>query len=368
LRALLRSSLEYLEENEDSQLVRTVAAPLLFLSWCYGLVMDSRWVLSDLRPRVSVPCAVISVGNLTVGGTGKTPLVGWLGRYLYERKLAVGVVSHGYGTPTRRSFVLLRRARPSSELARRAGDETVLLSRALGTVPVASDRRKADALRRLWKKARPQVIIVDDAFQTIAIRRDLDVVAIDAVNPWGRGYLLPRGRLREKRETLSRADLVVLTRCNQSAAVPDVLRQIRELTSAPVVTTEHVFSGLWRADTWERLADGALRGKTVYAFSGIGNPESFEHSLTELGASVVGSRRFGDHHFFSLGDLEKVEDAASKLGAEFLVTTEKDAVRLPYGARSRTGGRILAVGVGLKFREGREVLEGMVLNVVAGCG
>ena len=365
MRALLRSSLEYLEENEDSRLVRTVAAPLLFLSWGYGLATDSRWLLLELKRRVTVPCAVISVGNLTVGGTGKTPLVAWLGRYLSGRNLAVAVVSHGYGSRSRDRFVMLRGARPSRELAMRAGDETVLLSRALGLVPVASGRRKLETLVELWNKARPHAVLVDDAFQTIAMRRDLDIVAVDAVNPWGRGYLLPRGRLREKRENLSRADVVVITRCNEAADISEVLSEIRELTDAPMVTAEHVLSGVSRVDTWERLSDGSLGGKNVYAFSGIGNPLSFERSLGEMGASVVGARRFGDHHFFSLTDIEKIEDSASKLGAEYLATTEKDAVRLPYGARSRAAGRIVAVGVGIRVRDGREILESMVLKAIA---
>ena len=366
MRALLRSALEYLEENEESRLVRTVASPLLVLSWGYGLAMDSRWLLLELRRPVAVPCAVISVGNLTVGGTGKTPLVAWLGRYLSGRNLAVAVVSHGYGSRSRDKFVMLKAARPSRGLARRAGDETVLLSRALGPIPVASGRRKIETLARLWDRVRPQVVLVDDAFQTIAVRRDLDVVMVDAVNPWGRGYLLPRGRLRERRENLSRADVVVITRCNEAADLSATLSDVRGLTKAPVVTADHVPDGVSRVDTWETLPSGSLAGKNVYVFSGIGNPSSFERALGEMGAVVVGARRFGDHHFFSPADMEKIEDAASKLGAEYLATTEKDAVRLPRGARTRAPGGIVAVGVGIRIRDGREALESAVLKAVAG--
>jgi tetraacyldisaccharide 4'-kinase len=362
---VLRSALEYLEENEESRLVRAAASPLLFLSWGYGLAVDSRWFLLELRRTVAVPCAVISVGNLTVGGTGKTPLVAWLGRYLKGRNLAVAVVSHGYGSRSRDRFVMLRAARPSRGLARRAGDETVLLSRALGPVPVASGRRKLETLVRLWDAVRPEVVLVDDAFQTITMRRDLDVVVVDAVSPWGRGYLLPRGRLREKRENLSRADVVVITRCNEAANLSSTLADVRGLTDAQVVTTEHVPDGVSRVGSWETLPAGSLGGKNVYAFSGIGNPSSFERALGEMGAAVVGVRRFGDHHFFSPADMEKVEDAASKLGAEYLATTEKDAVRLPRGARTRAPGGIVAVGVGIRIREGAGVLESAVLRAVA---
>ena len=365
MRALLRSALEYLEENEDSQLVRTVASPLLVLSWVYGLAVDSRWLALELRRSAEVPSAVISVGNLTVGGTGKTPLVAWLARYLSRKALSVAVVCHGYGSRSRDRFVLLSGARPSSGLARRAGDETVLLSRALGSIPVASGRKKLETLVRLWDRARPRVILVDDAFQTIGIRRDLDVVVVDAVKPWGRGYLLPRGRLRERRENLSRADVVVVTRCNEAADVSATLSDVRELTSAPVVTAEHVPDGVSRVDTWESLPAGSLGGKNVYAFSGIGNPLSFERSLGDMGAVVVGARRFGDHHFFSPADMERIEDAASKLGAEYLATTEKDAVRLPGGARTRAPGGMVAVGVGIRIRDGADALESAVLKAAA---
>ena len=365
MRALLRSALEYLEENEDSQLVRTMASPLLLMSWGYGLAMDSRWLFQELRRRAEVPCAVISVGNLTVGGTGKTPLVAWLSRYLSRRNLSVGVVCHGYGSRSRDRFILLRGVRPSSRMARRAGDETVLLSRALGSVPVASGRRKLETLVELWDRVRPHVVLVDDAFQTIAMKRDLDVVVVDAVNPWGRGYLLPRGRLRERRESLSRADVVVATRCNEAADVTATLSEIHELTSAPVVTAEHVPDGVSKAGTWETLPAGTLGGKNVYAFSGIGSPSSFERALGEMGAVVVGTRRFGDHHFFSPSDLVKVEDAASRLGAEYLATTEKDAVRLPQGTGTRASGGIVAVGVGIRIRDGSEHLERAVLGAVA---
>jgi tetraacyldisaccharide 4'-kinase len=230
---------------------------------------------------------------------------------------------------------------------------------------VASGRRKLETLVRLWDAVRPEVVLVDDAFQTITMRRDLDVVVVDAVSPWGRGYLLPRGRLREKRENLSRADVVVITRCNEAANLSSTLADVRGLTDAQVVTTEHVPDGVSRVGTWETLPAGSLGGKNVYAFSGIGNPSSFERALGEMGAAVVGVRRFGDHHFFSPADMEKVEDAASKLGAEYLATTEKDAVRLPRGARTRAPGGIVAVGVGIRIREGAGVLESAVLRAVA---
>ncbi len=358
--------LEYAEENEDSELVRTVFSPLLVLSWCYGLAMQGRWILLDLSRRISVPCPVVSVGNITVGGTGKTPLVALLAQRLAAMNVSVGVVSHGYGRAMGDGFVLMRGAMPSAELARRAGDEAVLLSRVLPRVPIASGKSKGHSLQRLWHKSRPQMILVDDAFQTIRLERDLDVVAVDAVNPWGRGYLLPRGRLREPKESLSRADLVVLTRCNQAEGLEVLTAEVRKLTRAPVVMAEHVLGGVWRPDTWQKLPDSFLAGKSVYAFSGIGHPGSFEQTLSELGASVMGARRFGDHHFFSVADIDRVDGAASRLGAEFLVTTDKDAVRLPGGALARAGVRMLAVGAAVRIKEGAETLDALLMGVLAG--
>ncbi|MCX5800689.1 MAG: tetraacyldisaccharide 4'-kinase [Candidatus Eisenbacteria bacterium] len=353
--------MQYIEQHERHAWLRVAASPLLALSWVYEVGLNLRWILQELRNKASVPCPVVSVGNMTVGGTGKTPTVAWVAEFLVRNGIRIAIVSHGYGGGGR--FVLLRDQVPRADIAAMAGDEAVLLSHTLPGVPVASGRRKARVLLRAWRRLRPDVIVIDDGFQSISIRRDLDVVAVDATNPWGSGHLLPRGRLREKRENLSRADVVVLTRCNQCGDFSLLVEEIKTLTDAPIVKADHVVRGVRKLDTDAQAEPKVLAGAGVYAFSAIANPASFERTLQDAGASLVGVRRFSDHHFFSAEDLAEVESEAVFARAKFLVTTEKDAMRLPSAWTLNRGIPLLAVGISLSVTEGREILESLLLGL-----
>lgn len=366
MRDVLEEVLRYLEHNKDSLLVNAVASPLLVLSWCYGGALKARWALEEFRSKAKVPCAVVSVGNLTVGGTGKTPMVAWLAEFLAQAGVKVAVVSHGYGARIAGGFVLLKGQEPSADVSALAGDEAVLLSHMLGSIPVASGRRKASAVLKTWRTVRPDVLVLDDAFQSISISKDLEIVVVDAMNPWGSGHLLPRGRLREPKESLSRGDVIVLTRCNQADDTDELEREIEGFTRAPIVKAEHVLRGAWRIDTWEGTKPENMRGAAVYAFSAVANPASFEETLREAGVRLVGLRRFSDHYFFSAEDLEEIGREASQARAEFLVTTEKDAMRLSMGdGMPRLGIPLLAVGITLEIVEGREALDGALSRLTA---
>ncbi|MFH0777268.1 MAG: tetraacyldisaccharide 4'-kinase [Candidatus Eisenbacteria bacterium] len=361
MKALLTELLQYLEEHEDSLVLRAGAWPLLVLSWAYGLVLKLRWLLIGLTNPVRVPCAVVSVGNITVGGTGKTPLTAWLAQFLDRRGFKVAVVGHGYGARRGQSFVLLRGAELSSQAPLLAGDEAALLSRVLPSLPVASGSRKSAVLLSVSRKLKPHVVLMDDAFQSILVRRDLDIVLIDATNPWGKGYLLPRGRLREPKESLSRADIVVLTRCNQASGLGGLAMEIESLTTAPIVRAEHVIRGLWRLPSWTEMDTHALERTKVFALSGIANPLSFEETLSQAGAEIVGAGRFPDHHFFSGKDLARMREEASAAGAQFVIATEKDALRFPEGAGFSDRMPALALGVRLEIVAGRDIMERMLL-------
>ncbi|UCF78146.1 MAG: tetraacyldisaccharide 4'-kinase [Candidatus Eiseniibacteriota bacterium] len=365
MKDVLEGALHYLESRRDSSLVNALAAPLVPLSWCYGLALSLRWSLEEFRSKLAVPCTVVSVGNMTVGGTGKTPMVAWVAQFFHRMGVRTAVVSHGYGARTSGSYVLLREQDPSPRVSSVAGDEAVLLSHLLGSVPVASGWTKASAVRRTWRALRPQVIVLDDGFQSISIRKDLEIVLVDATNPWGSGHLLPRGRLREPKQNLSRGDVVVITRCNQVQNTQALESEIRRLTRAPIVRGEHVLRGVWKVDSWEEAKPEVLEKAAVYAFSGVANPESFEQTLRETGVRLVGSKRFSDHHFFSAHDLEAIREEASHVKTEFLVTTEKDAMRLPVeGEMPRLGIPLLAVGIELRTAEGTEALQRALLSAL----
>lgn len=271
------------------------------------------------RPtRLDVP--VISVGNLAVGGTGKTPFVAALAKRLLETGRRPGILARGYGPE------VVHAGEPGGPL----NDEGAVLRHMLGkAVPQRQDPDRVRGGRALLE-AHPEidVLLLDDGFQHWAIARDLDIVLLDATCPFGYGRLLPRGRLRERPSALGRAGLIVLTRMGgmDNAARERLLSQVGGYTSAPLSGTRTLPTALWTGEREEPPA--ALDGTPVYAVSGIGNPQAFTRTLEGLGATVVGRRTFPDHHGGSRSDWERIEGAAKEAGAKRIVVTRKDAVKL----------------------------------------
>jgi tetraacyldisaccharide 4'-kinase len=275
---------------------------------------DRGWLQS-----FSVPAAVVSVGNLTVGGTGKTPLVEALALFFSEEGFRPAVVSRGYGRKAGKGVVVSDGKRILCD-AEKTGDEPLLLARRLPGIPVLVD---ADRVAGAAKAARDfgcDLILLDDGFQHRRLRRDADVVVLRRRNPYGNGLVLPAGPLREPKRGLNRAQVLVLT--GDGPEAPDI-PPLAALSANP------------RPVHWVEYPSGrehpldALRHRFVFAFSGIGNPESFARTLAELGVMLVGPHRaFRDHHRYSPGDVKRVAGLADSHGAVAVVTTEKDAVRL----------------------------------------
>jgi 3-deoxy-D-manno-octulosonic-acid transferase/tetraacyldisaccharide-1-P 4'-kinase len=293
-----------------------------------------------LRSR-RLPAMVISVGNLTVGGTGKTPFVAWLAERLEREGHSVGVLTRGYRGLGRRKSVT---GIPSS-----AADEPELLrTRLAGRVPIAIGHDRYEAAQPLLARG-VNWFVMDDGFQHLQLQRDVDVVLVDATDPFG-GGLLPSGRAREPRQALRRADILVITRAVRAPGLEAALRRYSdapifyaatawdELVPLPVEACKVLpFAGgaglsSFGADTMLSLA--SPNGQPRYfAFCGIGNPEAFFSDLSrwsdQLRGSIVGTRAFPDHHSYSADDLLAVENAARKSGGTALVCTEKDALNLP---------------------------------------
>ncbi|MBQ9566241.1 MAG: tetraacyldisaccharide 4'-kinase [Synergistaceae bacterium] len=296
-------------------LVRAVAAALDFL-YRHGL------------QRVEEPpLPLVSVGNLTYGGTNKTPFVEMLARMMEERGVLPGIVSRGY-TSRNPNVRVLRDGAGDRDTA---GDEPLLLSRRLPHVPVAVAKRRIDGVRALAARD-VELVIADDAFQHRALGRDVDITLIDAACPFGNGRLVPAGILREPVERLSRAGLVVLTKADQVSV--DSLAALKERVER-FIPKEQIFTSRLEIDGWARW-DGALRpseppekGAKILAFSAIGNPESFIRSLGDAGLSIVRERRFKDHHRYSAKELAGLCSEAGAVGAGALVCTEKDLYNLP---------------------------------------
>ena len=300
-----------------------------------------------LRVRgIDVP--IVSVGNLTVGGTGKTPMVEWLVRNFQTRGLNPGLLSRGYGR----------------EAGRELNDEGEQLAESLPGVPHVQDRDRVAGAAELADRG-VDVIVLDDGFQHRRLQRDLDLVLIDATRPWGlppaaQGEapvraLLPRGFLREPVDALGRAQMIVVTRAAavDRDALESLLRELEGLApGVPLAQANHAIRGLRelggaRSEDREHGVD-ALTGQVVDLVSGIGNPSSFERSVREAGAQIGEHRVFPDHHAFGESDL-------TGLGSRPIVVTAKDAVKL----RGRAQG-LWVLEIAFEFTQGRESLEALL--------
>lgn len=274
--------------------------------------------------RLPVPC--ISVGNLTVGGTGKTPLVAWLVDELTLLGARPAVVSRGYGGGTR----IPERVTTGGdrETARRFGDEPTLLAARYPDVPIVVGRNRHAAGLLAANAGGATVVVADDAFQHRLLAREIDIAVLDASRGLGNGYQLPAGPLRESPGSLARAAFVVLNRVGAAPDLEGLLRTVAKLApGASVARADLVFAG-WRdarTGTPVELPPGAA----VFAFSGIANPGSFNRTLETLGMNIKGGENFPDHHTYGDAEIVRLERASALSGAVAAVTTAKDAVRVP---------------------------------------
>lgn len=286
--------------------------------------------------RVDLP--VISVGNITTGGTGKTPVVRWLVQALQQSGVRGAVLLRGY------------KARDGQ-----SGDEDLLLKQQLGgsAVVLADPDRVRGARKLIGDNTQIDVIVLDDGFQHRRLQRDFDLVLIDATNPFGHDHVLPRGLLREPLGGLRRADGLLITRADQTNALNELSSRLQSLApNIPIYRSRHAMRDL-----------DSIRGKRIAAFCGIGNPEAFEHQLRGAGADLVAMRAFADHHEYSESDVREIERIARDARAESIITTEKDWVKL-----SRLAGidqitpKIKPIGMQIEFLEddGQRLLDQII--------
>jgi tetraacyldisaccharide 4'-kinase len=319
---------------------------LFALSYIFrGIVQARLWLYRTRLLRPAHPgVLVISIGNLTVGGTGKTPVVEKFARTLRDGGRRVAILSRGYKAKQpplfrrlQRKWLGLERRKPrvvhdGQRLlldSRFAGDEPFMLAKSLGDVIVLSYKDRVRAALHAIRQMGCDTLILDDGMQYLKLRHRLEVCLIDREAPFGNEFLLPRGTLREPPANLRRASYILITKCNggDNAALIERIRGYNR--TAELIETAHRPLYLQNLYTGERLPLDALRGKYVAAISGIARPESFEEKLTQLGAELVFSKRFADHHRFSNQELREFHDRCVRRDLDFAVTTEKDAVRFP---------------------------------------
>jgi tetraacyldisaccharide 4'-kinase len=321
---------------------------LRLFSLVYGSIIRMRNRMFDLgfKPIRTAPVLVISVGNITTGGTGKTPVAALVIRILQELGLAPGLVSRGY-----------------QSLDESGNDELRVLSILCPGVPHLQDRNRFQAVQELLQSHPVQAVVMDDGFQHRQLHRDLDVVLIDATNPFGYDYLLPRGLLREPLQGLRRADLVMLTRSDLATAEQLSVISQQILTVSPHLRERMLKIAFQpvsiRSANGERRELSILRSDKLLLIGGIGNPDAFEATCRQAGLTIAGTMWFPDHHHYTPEDLRKIELERVRLQAGRVLTTLKDLVKLPID----TDFEALEIAAELPDPQHREILQATLARV-----
>lgn len=314
-------------DRNKGKLSGIVKSFLYLVSLVYGLTV--RMLISIYRARpYRLSCKVISVGNITLGGTGKTSLAELIARYLKDKGHKVAVLSRGY-----------KRKITSHELRftnyENMGDEPYMLKMNLKDVPVVVDADRIRAAKLAMRDYGADTVILDDGLQQWKIKKDLEIVTIDSTNTFGNGSLIPRGILRQPLSCLKQADIFVLTKTNLNPDTQDIKDFLNSCNpQSIIVESVHSPVGFYKIDKPNELLNiDIFQGKTVTLFSGIGDPDSFENLIKSLGIAVGLSFRFRDHHNYTIEDLNNIIRRSQEKNIDDIITTEKDAVRfyrLPY--------------------------------------
>lgn len=341
----LKNYFRLLAEDRQTGIAAQALKPLVrIVSFFYGagVVLLRMLYEKGILPRQRLPFPVISVGNLTWGGTGKTPLVEYLARRVIERRRTPLVLTRGYGA-----------------------DETHELQTHLPGARIGVGKERYKAACRIIQSERIHVAILDDGFQHWKIARDIEIVAVNALNPFGNGELFPRGILREPRQTLRRAALIVLTHVNLVGAkelveLRDEIRRLSPHSFLAEAYLEPLF--FYRAKKRIRLSLPQLENRRVATFSGVASPRSFQLLLARAGIKPVRNFEFCDHHAFSRKELEEIRQVSEKSEVEEIITTEKDFYRAPDTITEVLDPLVLAAR--LQISAGEEILTDRIFDLL----
>ncbi|WP_312563043.1 tetraacyldisaccharide 4'-kinase [Anaerospora sp.] len=367
LRETIQTYLYRVIHGERRGLLPTIL--LLFLrlfSSVYALGVNVKLTMYRLGilEQHKLPCYVISLGNITVGGTGKTPTAQRLATLIRDMGYRVVILNRGYRAAWKEDVGLVSDGQKIYMTAAEAGDEAYLLAKSLPGVPVVIGKERAVSGEYAVKQLNAQVIILDDAYQHWQLARDLDIVLIDSLNRFGNNFLLPRGTLREPLTNLNRAHAFLLTKVDQTTdnardSIRDTLVQYND--KALIVESIHRPRWFIEIESWYKgvrdcgIALENVRGQSVVAISAIGNPSSFEQTIADIEVNVIDSLRFPDHHHYTMSEMQWAMERAVKKGANALVTTEKDAVKIPAEfIHSHRPLPVYVLGIEVRFLDGYE--------------
>lgn len=312
---------------------------LRLVSYLYKFAVQTKLSLFNwgILRKVKLPAYVISVGNLTVGGTGKTPTAQKIAEIMSNRGYRVVILNRGYRSHWDKNIGVVSDGKQISMTAYEAGDEAYLMAKTLPNIPVIIGKNRAVTGKYAVEHFQAEVIVMDDGYQHWRLARDLDIVLVDTITMFGNGNVLPRGILREPLKNLNRADLFIFTKTNQSSAMNKILLRetiARYNNQAPIAESIHkpqnfVEIGEWYNNAGRQIALESLQGKKVIVFSAIGNPVSFEQTVVSMGVTLLEAVRYPDHHDYGMSEMQYISDRAKELNAVAVITTTKDAVKIP---------------------------------------
>jgi tetraacyldisaccharide 4'-kinase len=325
---------------------------LWLLSLAYHFFVTA-WALFyniGIFKKYRLPCRVISIGNLTVGGVGKTPLVELVAQVLQRKNVQAVILTRGY------------KGHRTVE-GGRINDEAMMLKGKLPGAPVLVGSDRVKNAQNYLKHSKADVFLLDDGFQHLRLSRDLDITAIDATNPWGNGFLLPRGILRESKSALKRAQIIVLTKTDLGQKhLQRIKGDLRSICPATLILESiHRPVSFVDARSAEAVGLELVRASTICAVSSIGDPDAFAQTLGKLGADIKKHFSFMDHHTYAPKDVEAIVQACLSLGIMDIITTEKDYVKLKYFLNKIPERiRVLFLKIEIVITDGKEkFLEGI---------
>jgi tetraacyldisaccharide 4'-kinase len=341
-----------------------LAALLSITSRAYGQITKLRQFSyrKNITKSKRLPCMVISIGNIALGGTGKTPVTIYLAELLKRLGYTVVILSRGYKGTAEQKGGLVSDGRQLFMTPEEAGDEPFMMAGILNDVPIFVGSNRFENGRTAMERFQPNVILLDDGFQHFQLKRDIDLVLLDHANPLGNGRLLPRGPLREPVNALARGDAFIVTRSDHRHTDNFSNLLENQIKNKPVFKSRHIpyIRHVWGGNTDSRIEPDCIKGKNVFAFSGIARNHDFRNSLKEFTFVLKGFSEFMDHHPYKKNDLAAICREAMERKADFLVTTEKDFSRISHDEELPLP--LVVMGVNISFDDQASEFENFILK------
>lgn len=346
---------------------------LFMVSLGYGIVVKLRefFYQNGILPAKRLPCIVISIGNLTVGGTGKTPMTIYVARLVKRLGYRVVILSRGYRGLSEKTGGIVSDGQKIFMGPEAAGDEPYMMASSLNDIPVIVGKNRYKAGIVAIKEYKPDVLVLDDAFQHLKLMRDIDLVLLDESYPFGNRHLLPRGTLREPISSLSRGDAYVLTRSHASLNDTGETKLKRFSNGGPIYKSSHdpyIYQVVKGKNTSVKKEEKSLfsynfellKGRPVFAFAGIARNTDFRRTLESLKCDVRGFLEFADHHQYSTRDFDGIFRWTKDAAVDFLVTTEKDYVRI--SSKIKWPIDLVVIGIEISFGDDEDAFNLFIKN------